>query len=68
MCDKCSRGQSDFGHGVRVGQERESNDRDPSRAARDPNYGGRASYDSGRSRSYADGVRQGRENVRNSDR
>lgn len=67
MCERCrSEGRTDYGHGVRVGQERESNDRDPGRAARDPNYGGRDSYDSDRSSDYYDGVSQGRENVRRS--
>ena len=69
MCDKCSGGQSDYGHGVRIGQERESNDRDSARAARDPHYSGysdRVSYDQGRSESYSDGVSQGRDNVRDS--
>jgi hypothetical protein len=66
MCNGCSSGQTDYGHGVRVGQERESNDRDPNRAANDPYYGGRSSYDSGRSSDYVKGVGQGRENVRNS--
>lgn len=66
MCQNCSKGRSDYGHGVQVGQKREANDRNPSRAAKDPYYGGRSSYDSGRSKSYFDGVKKGRSNVRRS--
>lgn len=69
MCETCRRGQSDYGHGVRIGQERESNDRDADRASHDPHYtghGGRVSYDKGRGEDYVRGVEQGRENVRRS--
>lgn len=67
MCDRCaSIGKTDYGHGVEIGHQRESNDRDPNRAANDPNYGGRSSYDSGRSQDYYDGIDQGRSDVRNS--
>ena len=68
MCYKCSSGQGHYGHGVKVGQKREANDRNPSRAAKDPYYGGRSSYGSGRSKSYSDGVKKCRSNVRSGGR